>query len=125
MNCKNESDFIYPFTKNAKGIIMYTPDGYMSAQLGTMDVLKFPCYNLLEGKDDELISGLRNYLAYSGFYKIEQDGDHFNLRHQMDVANYLNWLGDEQKRLFKLTDNNLTLSTETQLCSMECYCIDI
>ncbi|CUM50836.1 unnamed protein product [Debaryomyces tyrocola] len=104
-----------PFTKNAKGIIMYTPDGYMSAQLGTMNVPKFSGDNLLDGKDDELINGMRNYLAYSGFYKIEQDGDHFNLRHQMDVANYPNWLGDEQKRLVKLTDNKLTLSTETPI----------
>lgn len=29
------------------------------------------------------------------------------------MANYPNWLGDEQKRIVKLTDNYLRLSTET------------
>lgn len=58
----------YPFTKNAKGIIMFTPNGYMSAQLGTLNVPKFSSRSLLDRKDEELIAGMKSYLAYSGFY---------------------------------------------------------
>lgn len=70
---------------------------------------------MLYGETDELIKGMRIYSAYFGLNKIEQDGDHFNLRPQMDVANYPNGKGDEQKRIAKLTDNNLTSRTETRV----------
>ena len=37
----DRSNTIHPMGKNAEGIIMYTPDGYMSAQLQTPGVPSF------------------------------------------------------------------------------------
>ena len=75
----------YPFGEQAQGIIMYTPDGYMSAQImrgGAGDA-----YRGLPGTD---------YLAYSGAYHITADEK--MLLHLSTVCNMPEWLGREQER---------------------------
>lgn len=69
-----------------------------------VNVHKFSGTNLLYGETDELIKDMRIYSAYFGF-NLGLNG----------LANYPNGKGDEQKRIVKLTNNNLTLRTETRV----------
>lgn len=60
------SNKIYPMGRNARGIIMYTPDGYMSAQLQIPGQPDFKVNDLDGGSKDELAQAGKNYLAYTG-----------------------------------------------------------
>jgi hypothetical protein len=50
------SDLEYPLGPDARGIIMYTPDGYMSAQIMRPDRRPFDVGDLVDADKDELAS---------------------------------------------------------------------
>lgn len=60
------SDIIYPMGRDCNGIIMYTPDGYMSAQLQIPGQPPFKVNDLNGGSTEELAEAGKNYLAYTG-----------------------------------------------------------
>ncbi|RPA80544.1 hypothetical protein BJ508DRAFT_307358 [Ascobolus immersus RN42] len=106
-------DILYPMTKDASGIIMYTPDGYMSAQLMTPGCPLFKDGDLSGGTQEELAAVGRNYLAYSGPFVVKEDENGRPvLNHSMEVSSFPNWLGNTQVRVAKLEGDRLTLSTE-------------
>jgi Lipocalin-like domain len=62
----------YPLGPDAQGIIMYTPDGYMSAQL--MRSGRTPFHrNDLHPPEEELAAAASGYLTYSGPYTVVND----------------------------------------------------
>ncbi|QDS71828.1 hypothetical protein FKW77_009758 [Venturia effusa] len=98
-------------TKHAAGIIMYTPDGYMSAQISIPGQKRFESTKATEA--DWAESGKR-YFAYSGpFYVTEEDGN-VKLRHNMLIGNRPNMVGDVQLRAWRFEEdgNLLILSSE-------------
>jgi len=105
------SPLIYPLGKDAKGIIMYTPDGYMSAQLMRPGVPKFVVGDLTDGTQSELAMAMKNYLAYSGRFEVKTVDGKAKLTHQMEVSLFPNWLANTQERLQKIEGEFLTLST--------------
>lgn len=112
-------EVVYPMTKEAQGIIMYTPDGYMSAQLMTPGAPKFADGDLSGGTTEELVSVAKNYLAYSGPYRVsENENGEPVLKHTMEVASFPNWLANTQVRTADLTGDRLTLSTEKPIVTL-------
>lgn len=111
----------YPMGKDAQGIIMYTPDGYMSAQLMTPGAPKFVVPDLSGGTKDELAESMKRYLAYSGRYNVSttEDGKP-HLTHQMEVCSYPNWLGNVQQRVVKLEGEYLQLGTDGPILVKVC-----
>ncbi len=61
-------DKVYPIGERAQGIIMYTPDGYMSAQLQNPGTPKFQVNDLNGGTKEEFQAAGENYLPYTGPY---------------------------------------------------------
>lgn len=102
----------YPLGKDAAGIIMYTPDGYMSAQLMQPGAAKFVVGDLSGGTKDELAESMKRYLAYSGRFAVKGEGGKPVLTHQMEVSSFPNWLGNVQERTVKLEGEYLTLGTD-------------
>jgi len=102
----------YPLGKDAAGIIMYTPDGYMSAQLMQPGAPKFVVGDLSGGTKDELAESMKRYLAYSGRFAVKEEGGKPVLTHQMEVSSFPNWLGNVQQRTVKVEGEYLTLGTE-------------
>src|SRR5260370_30973098 len=49
-----------------RGFILYTPDGYMSAQLQGPARVPFEEADLLRGSPEEYVAAGRSYIAYSG-----------------------------------------------------------
>lgn len=66
----DRSNTIYPMGKAAQGIIMYTPDGYMSAQLQTPGVASFDP----PGTDADWADVGRKYIAYTGRFFLDEKG---------------------------------------------------
>ena len=97
----------YPLGRDAQGIIMYTPDGYMSAQLMRADRTPFHRDDPHLAGDEELAAAASGYLTYSGPYTVVNDG---LIAHHVAVSLLPNWIGGTQYRLAHLHDSRLELS---------------
>jgi hypothetical protein len=101
------SDVIYPLGVNPRGIIMYTPDGYMSAQLMRSDRPRFSGDDMHLAPNDELAAAASGYLTYSGPYSVVRDG---LIAHHVEVSLLPNWIGETQYRAARLNGFVLELS---------------
>lgn len=109
---RSSTEIIYPMTREAQGIIMYTPDGSMSAQLMTPGTPLFADGDLSGGSTEELAAAAKNYLAYSGPFTVEEKNGKPLLKHTMQVSSFPNWLGNTQVRVAELTGDKLELQSE-------------
>jgi len=62
-----------PMGEKAQGIIMYTPDGYMSAQLMTPGRRNFASGDWFKGTPEETAEEASGYIAYSGPFHVDED----------------------------------------------------
>ncbi|MBJ9594843.1 lipocalin-like domain-containing protein [Burkholderia seminalis] len=98
----------YPLGRDARGWILYTPDGYMSAQMMATGRPPYANGDLHHGTDAEYAAAARGYIAYSGPFQVTDDG---TLTHEMDVSLFPNWLGNVQQRAVMLDGDRLQLGT--------------
>ncbi|QIQ06084.1 lipocalin-like domain-containing protein [Streptomyces liangshanensis] len=98
---------IHPLGEDATGLIMYTADGYMSAQImrqGRED------YDLLDSDGSDLVqaaAAATGYLAYSGRYTADEATR--TLHHNVEVSLLPAWLDTIQIREATLDGDRLTL----------------
>lgn len=109
------SEPFYPLGRKPKGIIMYTPDGYMSAQLMAGDRQPFAINDFYQGSADEYRAAGSTYIAYSGEFSVNEERG--TLTHSMYVSFFPNWLGQTQPRVAQLEGNVLTLGPEQPIVS--------
>lgn len=87
----------HPLGEHPRGAILYTPDGYMAAQLA----------GPAPDKDDDRPDAY--YIAYSGPYDVDEANQTVN--HHVDVSVIPSWLGTTQHRLARFDGpDKLTLS---------------
>ncbi|MFC9598748.1 lipocalin-like domain-containing protein [Peribacillus butanolivorans] len=91
---------IYPLGKDAKGFIMYNPDGYMSAQLMASGRPAYQSGDLHTGTPEEMATAAHGYLAYSGQFEVDEENH--QLIHHMDVSLNPTWLNQAQPRIAKI-----------------------
>ena len=103
----------HPLGDKPEGLILYTPDGYMSAQLSAADRPNFKSGDMYEGKAEEYMAAGRSYLAYSGPYYVDE-GKRI-VEHEMFVSLFPNWRGQRQARIVKLNEKELQLSPNRPL----------
>lgn len=98
----------WPMTKNVTGFIMYTPDGYMSAQ---MLIPGQQSFKRGEGDDAQWSEAAKRFFAYSGPYYITNEGmgREETLRHTFQVCNLPGWIGDIQVRTHEFEENGEVL----------------
>ena len=99
-----------PMGEAPVGFILYTPDGYMSAQLSAPDRANFADGDMYRGTPDEYTAAGLSYLAYSGPYHVDET--HRTVEHGMAVSAFPNWAGERQLRLVELDGDQLTLRTD-------------
>jgi hypothetical protein len=90
------SDVVYPLGVDARGLIMYTPDGYMSAQLMRSDRTLF----------DRDGAGAGGYYNYAGPYIVVEDG---LMAHHVEVSLRPDLIGETLYRKAHLHDGTLEL----------------
>lgn len=81
------SEVEYPFGENAKGTLIYTPEGIMSVQIGTPARPAFADGAVHGGTDAERAAAAAGYLAYSGRYTVEDDV----VLHLPTISLFPNW----------------------------------
>ena len=89
------SDVSYPLGVNARGVIMYTPDGYMSAQLMRADRAPFDRDDPHYADDSELAAAADGYMSYGGPFSVVEYG--LNAHHDEDSL-LPHWIGGIQIR---------------------------
>lgn len=92
----NGMDSIFPYGKTPKGLLLYSPDGYMSVQISVSDELKYISNDRMLASDDEIKRRVRNYLAFSGRYAI--DNRSAQVTYMIETSFYPNWEGSQQVR---------------------------
>jgi hypothetical protein len=100
----------YPLGKDASGFIIYTPDGYMSAQLMRSGRKSYASGHPHAGTTNEMSDAAAGYIAYSGPFLVDEATR--TLKHHMAVSLFPNWIGDTQVRISKLDGDSLRLSTD-------------
>lgn len=63
----------FPLGATPKGIIMYTPDGFMSAQLSRPDRKPFASGDWFEASDAEFREEATSYIAYTGPFHVDEE----------------------------------------------------
>ena len=59
-------EIFLPMGPHPAGFILYTPDGYMSAQLSSPDRADFASDDMYRGTPEDSVAAGTSYLAYSG-----------------------------------------------------------
>ncbi len=100
---------VFPYGRDAVGILMYSAGGHMCVQIMRPHRLDFASGDRLVGTAEEIKSAYEGYAAYYGTYEVNQE-EGFVI-HQVEGNLFPNWVGVDQKRFFELSDDTLTLST--------------
>jgi len=90
--------------------VLYTPDGYVSAQLQRPGRPPFADGDLLRATPKEYAAAGSSYIGYSGRFFIDEGKK--TLSHEMAVSFFPNWLGQRQVRLVEVGNDRLQLSTD-------------
>jgi hypothetical protein len=100
-----------PLGERPLGLILYTPDGYMSAQLQRPERPPFADGDLLHATPEEYAAAGSSYIAYSGRFFVDEVKQ--SLSHEMAVSFFPNWFRQRQVRLVEVNGERLQLSTGT------------
>ncbi|KAK4614152.1 hypothetical protein CLAFUW4_09600 [Fulvia fulva] len=98
----------FPMTKNVTGFIMYTPDGYMSAQ---MLIPGQQSFKRGEGEEPQWAEAGKRCFAYCGPYYISNEGlgREEILRHTFQCCSLPGWIGDIQIRTHRFEEDGQVL----------------
>jgi hypothetical protein len=96
-----------PMGTTPDGLLLYTADGYMSAQLSAPARGAFASGDMYEGTPQEYADAGKTYLAYSGPYHVDEAKR--VIQHEMFVSLFPNWQGQRQLRIAKLEGDELRL----------------
>ena len=109
------SPSFHPMSEQPMGIIMYTPDGYMSAQLSKADRKPFASGDWFKGTPEDYGREATTYIAYTGKFHVDEAAQ--KLTHSMFVSLFPNWIGQTQPRVVKIEGDYLYLHTASTIDS--------
>lgn len=98
----------FPMGDDATGFIIYTHDGYMSAQIQGASRPLFAGGDMFNGTSEEYKAAGRTYLAYSGPYHVDEERS--IVTHVVDVSMFPNWVDKDQVRQADFPEGRLQLS---------------
>ena len=102
-----DGSIVYPMGQELDGMIMYAPDGYVSA---TLMVPGRPAYTggaAASAVPSELAAAAAGYFGYAGRFEIDEASK--VAIHHIEVALMPNLVGTTQRRYVTLSGSRLTL----------------
>jgi hypothetical protein len=102
-----DGSVLYPMGEDARGFIMYLPDGYMSANLMVPDRAPYTGGVAETAAPDELRSAALGYFGYAGRYEVDERAQ--AVRHHIEVALAPNLAGSTQFRHVRFEGRRLVL----------------
>jgi hypothetical protein len=102
---------IYPLGKDSMGLLIYQPD-HMAVQIMNPERKNFASLSQYKGTDSEIRPAFEGYMAYFGKYDIDEDKK--IIYHHLEASIFPNWIGGDQVRHYKFSENNTRLSLKTE-----------
>jgi len=99
------------FGANPQGQLTFDPNGRFSVIITRSDVPKFASNSRDAGTSEENKTAMEGSIAYFGTYSVSEADT--VIRYHIDGSTYPNWQGTDQERFFKLSGDELTLTTLT------------
>jgi hypothetical protein len=96
-----------PFGKDARGRLIYEPDGRMAVQLMNPNRPRFASDDPLVTSEAEVRAAFGGYTAYYGTYSVNPEEQ--SIVHHIEAALLPNWVGTDQWRHFESDGKYLTL----------------
>jgi hypothetical protein len=100
----------YPFGEEANGLLIYTPDGFVSALLMAPDRPNLTGESFTDGTPEQYTSAGRGFIGYVGRFDVDEA--QFVVTHSPTVAFAPNMVGSNQRRLVDLQGDVLVLTAE-------------
>jgi len=93
---------------NPQGQAIFAPNGRFSIMFIRPDVPKFASANREAGTSEENKAAVNGSIAYFGTYSVSETDK--VIMYHLEGSTFPNWRGVDQKRLFKLSGDELTLT---------------
>jgi len=100
---------IHPFGPQPAGFLIYTPDGFVSAQLMKPGRTAFKSGDWHNGTSEEYVESGSGFIAYCGTYEVDETNE--TVTHIPSVALLPNLINCRQLRAFELNGDQLILRT--------------
>jgi lipocalin-like protein len=97
----------YPFGEDAVGNLFYSEDGHMAAHLMRRQRPNLSSDDLMGGTPEERAAAYLDYFSYCGRYTVQQNAE--TVTHHVLTCSVPNWVGSDQVRTFRFSDDSLTL----------------
>lgn len=104
-----------PFGEDATGLIVYTPDGYMSAVLSRRDRGEFSTEIVPRAPAAEKLRAFDGYMHYAGRFRVLDGVVH----HHVEYALNMSLIGTVQVREAELAGSRLGLSADEVMAGGE------
>jgi len=103
----------FPFGPAPEGFLIYTPDGFVSAQLMKPGRAAFQSHDWGGGTADEYRRAGSGYIAYCGVYEVDEEKA--TVTHIPSVALVPNLIGKGQLRSVSMSGDRLSLRAATPM----------
>ena len=99
----------HPFGPEPASFLIYTPDGFVSAQLTKPGRPVFQSRDWQRGTQEEYVESGSGYIAYCGTYEVDEASE--TVTHIPSVALLPNLINGRQLRAIEMKGDRLTLRT--------------
>jgi hypothetical protein len=104
-----------PHGERPVGLILYTPDGYMSVQIMERDRGHVDSCDWTRLTPEEYAEEARGYFAYAGPFEVDEE--RASVTHSVVVSLFPGWVGSTQVRVAELEEERLVLRSAAPVCS--------
>ena len=98
----------HPYGEDAEGLLVYTPEGYVTGHLMRRDV-PFLRTGARKSKPEDTHAAFVGYLGYYGTYSVDRGAG--TVTHRVLGSWHPNWVGTEQIRYFRFDGDLLVIET--------------
>ena len=106
---RHESGAItYPLGLDAKGVISYSPDGFVFVHIMANNRKEHSTGDLFGGEISEIRDSATTHISYCGTYEIIEN----EVIHYISVSSFPNWVPSEQRRKWEFQNDHLLLSAQ-------------
>lgn len=108
------SDSLFPVGKNPEGILMYSPDEFMSVQIMAQNRPPLVSGDRFAATQEESLAVINTFIAFSGAYQILENRV---VSYQIKTSLFPNWAGQTQERIFDFEGDVLYLKSTEPILS--------
>lgn len=107
---RQDGSIQHPFGERPRGLLIYTPDGYMAVQMVSAQRCRLDTDDALGGSEAERAQAYSTCLAYFGRYRLEKE----TVVHELEGSLFPNWSNTSQVRPFVIDGHRLILQVKDE-----------